>query len=74
MKKHHRQIELDENQPKHYKWGFLYFNPADNRVIVPKRVAWMGWTLNFASPFSYLIIAGIIALAWWLNELLGKAY
>jgi len=52
--------ELDENQPNHYKWGFLYYDPADHRGIVPKRVAWMGWTFNFASPFTYLIILAVI--------------
>jgi uncharacterized membrane protein len=62
MKKHYRQSELDENQPNHYKWSFIYFNSADHRVIVPKRVAWMGWTFNFASPFTYLIIMGIVGL------------
>jgi len=60
MKKHHRHNKLGENQPNHYKWGFLYYDPSDHRIIVPRRIAWMGWTFNFASPFSYLIILGII--------------
>ena len=63
MKKHYRRSEMDENQPDHYKLGFLYFDPADHRVIAPKRIAWMGWTFNFASPFTYLIILGVIGLA-----------
>jgi uncharacterized membrane protein len=71
MRKYYRQSELDENQPNHYKWGFLYFDPADHRVIVPKRDAWMGWTFNFASPFTYPIIAGILVMAWWINKLLS---
>ena len=65
---------MEHNRLNHYKWGFLYFDPADHRVIVPKKVAWMGWTLNFASPFSILIIAGIIALMWWINKVLGGAF
>ena len=55
--------QLGKNPPEKYKWGFLYFDPADHRVIVPKRVAWMGLTFNFASPFTYLVILGIIGLA-----------
>lgn len=58
----------------HYKWGFLYFNRADHRIFVPKKVAWMGWTLNFASPLSILVIAGIIALVWWINKVLGGVF
>jgi len=52
-----------EKDPAHYKWGLFYFNPDDTRIIVPKRAQWMGWTLNFANLWSYVIIAGIIGLA-----------
>ncbi|MBW6460385.1 MAG: hypothetical protein K0B08_07400 [Bacteroidales bacterium] len=60
MKKRYRQSELDENQPNHYKWGIFYYNPDDTRTILPKRIKWAGWTLNFASPFTYMIILGFI--------------
>jgi uncharacterized membrane protein len=43
-----------------YKWGFFYFNPKDPRVIVPKAIRWMGWTLNFARPEAYIIIIAFI--------------
>ena len=46
--------------PESYKWGFLYYNPDDKRLIVPKSIKWMGWTLNFANPAAYLIILVII--------------
>ena len=46
-----------------YKWGIFYFNPQDERVFVQKRNKWMGWTLNFANPYSYLVILGIIVFA-----------
>lgn len=52
-----------ENDPGNYKWGIFYFNPNDPRVILPKRNKWMGWTLNFANLWSYIIIAGIISFA-----------
>lgn len=49
--------------PEHYKWGIFYFNPGDNRIIVPKRAQWMGWTLNFANLWSYVIIGAFIIVA-----------
>lgn len=33
----------------------FYYNPADDRVFVPKR--WFGMTLNFAQPASYFVLA-----------------
>jgi uncharacterized membrane protein len=45
-----------------YKYGVFYYNESDARIIVPKRVKYLGWTLNFARPVSYLIIAGILAI------------
>jgi len=48
------------NNPENYKWGIFYYNPQDSRVILPKRYKWMGWTLNFANPYTYMIILGII--------------
>jgi uncharacterized membrane protein len=65
MKTQFNQDELDRmrNNPDNYKWGVFYFNPKDPRFILPKRYQWMGWTLNFANPYSYLIILGIIAFA-----------
>lgn len=54
--------KLDEmrNDPGNYRWGIFYFNPRDSRTIVPKRNAWMGWTLNFAHPGSFLVLLGIL--------------
>ncbi len=49
--------------PTNYKWGFLYYNLNDKRILVPKSFSKLGWTLNFAQPFSYVIIIGIIAFA-----------
>ena len=59
------QNKLDgmKNDPDNYKWGIFYYNPQDSIVFVPKRSQWMGWTLNFANPYSYLIILGIIIFA-----------
>jgi uncharacterized membrane protein len=52
-----------EQNPEHYKWGLFYFNPDDRRIILPKRAQWMGWTLNFANLWSYVILGSIIVVA-----------
>jgi uncharacterized membrane protein len=45
-------MEPSEN-PQFYKWGIFYYNPEDDRVLVPKRIKAMGWTFNFAKPEIY---------------------
>jgi uncharacterized membrane protein len=47
---------------ENYKWGFLFYDPEDPRVIVPKRLKYFGWSLNFANPWTYVIIFGYILL------------
>jgi uncharacterized membrane protein len=44
-----------ESLPKGYG-PFLYRNPEDPRLIVPK-LAGMGWTFNFARPAAWLLLA-----------------
>jgi len=36
-------------QESTWKWGF-YNNPSDPRIMVPKRIASMGWTINIVHP------------------------
>ncbi|WP_342329204.1 DUF5808 domain-containing protein [Pedobacter sp. FW305-3-2-15-E-R2A2] len=45
-----------------YKVGIIYWNPADSRLIVPKRERSMGYTLNFAHRLNILILVVITAL------------
>ena len=52
---------MNTNQDN-YKWGFLYFDRSDQRVIVPKVNKWMGWTFNFARPETYIIIFAFIVI------------
>ncbi|MDP5200658.1 DUF5808 domain-containing protein [Flavobacterium sp. DG2-3] len=40
----------------------IYFNPKDKRLLPPKKIKWMGWTVNFANPYSVLILIAILAL------------
>ena len=45
-----------------WKFGVFYVNPADPAIFVPKRFG-IGYTLNFARPFSWLILALIFIAA-----------
>lgn len=51
------------DDPVNYKAGIFYYNPKDRRIIVPKRLRGMGWTLNFGSLYTYLLILGLVAVA-----------
>lgn len=42
--------------------GPIYFNRKDPRIIVPKIISSMGWTLNFAKISTYVIIGGFILI------------
>jgi uncharacterized membrane protein len=58
-----------QSESKNWKLGVVYYNPKDSRSFVPKRIG-IGWTLNFAQPFSYLIPIAIILLAIVLGKIL----
>ncbi|HYH98676.1 DUF5808 domain-containing protein, partial [Hyalangium sp.] len=46
-----------EGEPLPKGYGpFLYRNPDDPRLIVPKLVG-IGWTLNFARPAAWILLA-----------------
>jgi uncharacterized membrane protein len=50
--------------PNNWKWGMFYYNKEDKRIFPPKRIAWMGFTVNFANRNSVLFF--IIFLAFFL--------
>ena len=56
----------------YWKWGIFYYNPDDPRMIVPKRIEWMGWSLNFAKPISIILLVSIIFIPFVLSILLVK--
>ena len=72
MKTPFEQHELDRmiHDPNNYKWYIIYFNPRDTRVIVPKRKKNIAWTLNFANPYSWMIVLAVILFIYILNILL----
>jgi len=47
--------------PANWKWGIFYFCREDPRVIVPKRIRGLGWTINFARPSALVWVAVMIS-------------
>lgn len=58
-----------ERNNRNWKLGIFYFNRNDQRLFVPKRIRILGWTLNFANPLSYVVLAFILVLAIVLSTL-----
>ena len=42
--------------------GIFYYNKEDKRIFPPKRIEWMGFTVNFANPKSVLFSIGFLLL------------
>ena len=42
--------------------GAFYYNRKDPRLTVPKLYKSMGWTFNFASPYAYITLFGIVLI------------
>lgn len=45
--------------PRLWKWGFIYYNRNDESLIVSKRIG-LGWTFNFAHRSVYLFLFALI--------------
>jgi hypothetical protein len=41
-------------------FGFFYFAPEDPRIIVPKRIRTLGWTLNLARAWALPMLALLV--------------
>ena len=52
-------LEKWSKDPNNWVWGIFYYNKEDQRLMPPKRIAWMGWTINFANYKSVLFMIGI---------------
>jgi uncharacterized membrane protein len=50
------------NDPANWKLGIFYYNKLDKRILPPKRIQGMGWTVNFANPFSYIPVLAVIVI------------
>ncbi len=41
-------------------WMAIYFSKRDSRILVPKRLPWMGWTLNLAQDGGVYWLVGLL--------------
>lgn len=48
--------------PNNWIWGIFYYNKEDKRLMPPKRIPFMGWTVNFANSNSVLLFIFIMLL------------
>ena len=55
--------EPGDDDASHWHWHLFYSNAADERILVPKRSPWMGWTFNFAHTESWVATGGLLAFA-----------
>ncbi len=49
--------------PNNWILGIFYFNREDPRIFPPKRIAYLGWTVNFANTYSVSIFLALIITA-----------
>ena len=47
---------------KNWKLGVFYYNPLDERLMVPKKNHSIGATMNFANPRAYWIFFPAVIL------------
>lgn len=59
--------------PANWYWYFLYYCKDDPRIAVTKRIAGLGWTLNFANPWAVPFFAGLCATVWAVFHYLKQA-
>ena len=55
-------LEKWHKDPNNWIWGMFYYNKEDKRILPPKRIKWMGFTVNFANPQSVLLFLIPIAI------------
>ena len=65
-----QSIDHFHSDPSNWKLGIFYFCRADPRIIVPKRIRGLGWTINLARPMAVPYLVLIVATIWGVLELL----
>jgi len=45
------ELETLWRDKNNWRWGAVYYCKKDPRLVVPKRVKWTDWTVNFAYPW-----------------------
>jgi uncharacterized membrane protein len=73
MMKNPSKETTDKWRKNYNNWKFesFYYNKEDNRLFPPKRIPWMGWTINFAnwkSIVTFGLLFGTILLILWIKK------
>ena len=50
-----------KKDPNNWVWGIFYYNKEDQRLFVPKKIEWMGITINFANSKSIWVLLAALA-------------
>jgi hypothetical protein len=61
-------LDQFHSDPSNWKLGFIYFCRADPRIIVPKRIRGLGWTINLARPMAVPYTVLLIGAVWGILE------
>lgn len=61
MGKHKYTLEELKEWYREHGVGFIYYNPDDRNIWVPK-ASGLGFTLNFAHPLSFAIMALVLGV------------
>ncbi|HEY3901886.1 MAG TPA: DUF5808 domain-containing protein [Chthoniobacter sp.] len=57
-------LDQFHSDPANWKLGFIYFCRADPRILVPKRIRGLGWTINLARPMAIPCVILVIGAVW----------
>lgn len=69
-----KKNDLTQNfqDDEHWIYGVFYYNKNDRRLFPPKRIKYLGFTVNFANPYSIfaflLIFAAILVIYYFLQK------
>ena len=55
------EFEACWRAPGNDKRGLIYYCKADPRAIVPRRLEWIGWTVNVARPSAIPVVLLLLA-------------
>jgi len=64
-------LDSFHSDPANWKFGIFYFCRADRRILVPKRIRGLGWTINFARPMAIPSVALVVGAIWGVLALLS---
>lgn len=65
------RTDLDRlsRDPGNWRLYFFYFCPRDPRILVPKRIRGLGWTVNMARPLAIPFVLFLLAAVYGVVEL-----